>query len=291
MTTEEAIALLYDLKRDRSSGHEKPHKPVLLLAVMDLIERGDITGNKIRPSQELRDAFTAYFQIVRQGNDQNSPENPYYRLASDGFWNLYPKRPIEAPSSWVAIGRQIKHASILDGLYALMCNPLQRELLREAIYSRYFADHRGALRQICNEQTQVQHEIAVAEDPIPGRDAAFRKLVIEVYDYRCAACGLRLRLDNIVLVEAAHLIPWSDSHDDNPRNGMALCRNHHYAMDRHLIAPTPDLNWKVSKRLDNRRDGEAELVDLNRREILLPNLKQYYPREEALAWRQERLIN
>jgi len=41
MTTEDAIALIYDLKRARTGKHERPHKPVLLLAVMDLIERGD----------------------------------------------------------------------------------------------------------------------------------------------------------------------------------------------------------------------------------------------------------
>lgn len=289
MTTEDAIALVYDLKRGRTGKHERPHKPVLLLAVLDLIERGDISDNRIIPSQDLREAFTTYFKIVRRGNDQNSPENPFYYLCSEGFWSLHPTRPAGA-LSWAGLQREVSHASITPALYALLCAPVSRELLREAIYSRYFADHRDALRRACNQQTQVQHESLVAEDPLPGRDAAFRKLVIEVYDYRCAACGLRLRLDNIVLVEAAHLIPWSESHDDNPRNGMALCRNHHYAMDRHLITPTPDLEWQVSKRLDDRRDGEAELVSLNKRSLLLPKLEQYRPKPEALEWRRERLL-
>ena len=58
MTTEDAIALTLRLsKRDRSSGHEKPHKPILLLAVLDLIESGAICDNKVIPSQELREAF------------------------------------------------------------------------------------------------------------------------------------------------------------------------------------------------------------------------------------------
>lgn len=98
MTTEEAIFLLYDIHRDRSSGHEKPHKPVLLLAVMDLIERGVIANNHITPSKELRDGFTAYFNIVKQGNDNNSPENPFYYLCNESFWNIYPKRPAGALS-------------------------------------------------------------------------------------------------------------------------------------------------------------------------------------------------
>ena len=289
MTTEEAIALLYDLKRDRSSGHEKPHKPALLLAVMDLIERGEITDNQIMPSQELREAFTAYFKIVRQGNDQNSPHNPFYYLCSEGFWQLSPQRT-DAPKSWSALQRSVVHASILPDLYALMCAPLQRELLREAIYSRYFATHRNALRHVCIQQTQKDHPTVVGLAEVPGRDKAFRKLIIDVYDYRCAACGLRLHIDNIILVEAAHLIPWSETQDDNPRNGIALCRNHHYAMDRHLIAPTPDNIWKVSKRLDDRRDGEANLVALNNRRLLLPKAEQYTPHPEALEWRTERLL-
>jgi len=32
---------LFDLRRDKSSGREKPYKPALLLALFDLIERGD----------------------------------------------------------------------------------------------------------------------------------------------------------------------------------------------------------------------------------------------------------
>lgn len=292
MTTEDAIALIYDLKRDRSGGHERPHKPILLLSILDLIENGTITENRIEASDELRAAFTDYFKIVQQGNDQNTPHNPFYYLSSEGFWTLQPQRPDAAIGSWVQIQSRGIWAQLDPEFYALISQDLPRELLREAIYSRYFAQHRDALRHICREHTQSEENDtqAVAEDALPGRDGAFRKLVIEIYDYRCAACGLRLHLDNIVLVEAAHLIPWNESRDDNPRNGMALCRNHHYAMDRFLIAPTPDRTWQVSKRLDDRRDGEAELVALNNRSILLPKLEQYFPQEEALEWRRDRLL-
>lgn len=292
MTTEDAIALIYDLKRDRSGGHERPHKPILLLAILDLIENGTITENRIEASDELRAAFTDYFKIVQQGNDQNTPHNPFYYLCSEGFWTLQPQRPDAAVGSWVQIQSRGIWAQLDPEFYALISQDLPRELLREAIYSRYFAQHRDALRHICREHTQNEENDtqAVTEDALPGRDGAFRKLVIEIYDYRCAACGLRLHLDNIVLVEAAHLIPWNESRDDNPRNGMALCRNHHYAMDRFLIAPTPNRTWQVSKRLDDRRDGEAELVALNNRSILLPKLEQYFPQEEALEWRRDRLL-
>ena len=289
MKLEDAVILLYSLKRDRSSGHEKPHKPVLLLAIIDLVELGEITSNQIPQSDHLRTLFRSYFEIVKRGNDQCSPELPYYHLSSEPFWTLYPKKP-DASLSWGKLQERVQHAVIDEALFALLMNPLDRELLREAIISRYFAKHRDALRSICRENTQSNEQM-IAEDPkVPGRDTGFRKIITEVYDYRCAACGLRVYLDQITLVEAAHLIPYFETHDDNPKNGMALCRNHHYAMDRHLISPCPDGKWHVSRRLDRRRDGEAKLLEIDGLDILLPKEKQYHPEESALRWRCERLL-
>jgi putative restriction endonuclease len=289
MTLEDAVILLYSLRRGRSNGHEKPHKPVLLLAIMDLVELGEIRSNQIPPSDRLRSLFRTYFEIVKQGNDQCSPELPFYHLSGEAFWSLYPKKP-DASLSWGRLQELVQHAVIETELFALMINPLDRELMREAIISRYFAKHRDAIRSVCRENTQSK-EPAVAEDPkVPGRDGGFRKIITEVYDHRCAACGLRIYLDQITLVEAAHLVPYAVTHDDNPRNGMALCRNHHYAMDRHLIAPCPDNKWRVSTRLDRRRDGEAKLLEIDGLEILLPKEKQFYPDESALRWRCDRLL-
>jgi HNH endonuclease len=52
--------------------------------------------------------------------------------------------------------------------------------------------------------------------------------------------GLLMRLSyssQPSVVEAAHLVPFNVTRDDNPNNGLALCPNHHRAMDRFLIAP------------------------------------------------------
>ena len=95
----------------------------------------------------------------------------------------------------------------------------------------------------------------VAEDEPPAyvRKPAFRRVVTEQYDDRCAATGHRVLLDGgEAMVEAAHIHPFALSGDDNPRNGLALTPDMHWAMDRNLIAPGPDLNWHVSRVLDDR---------------------------------------
>lgn len=303
MTLEDAVILLYSLKRDRSSGHEKPHKPVLLLAIMDLIETGEIVDNRIQPGDRLRELFRSYFEVVKQGNDQCSPENPFYFLSGESFWQLvmaegethiYDGVAHKSAPSWRQLQARVSHAEIDPGLFAHMANPVDREILRGAIYRRYFPKLREALQLLCMEHTQKPGSEAqsAAEDPaeMPGRDSGFRKIIREIYDYRCSACGLRIHISNVTLVEAAHIMPFHLTRNDNPTNGIALCRNHHYSMDQGLIAPGPDLRWHTSGQLDGRRDGEADLLQLDRQGILLPKDKKYYPDEEALEWRVGELI-
>lgn len=38
---------LYNLRRDKSGGHERPHKPALLLAILDLLDRGEIDAGVV----------------------------------------------------------------------------------------------------------------------------------------------------------------------------------------------------------------------------------------------------
>ncbi len=62
------------------------------------------------------------------------------------------------------------------------------------------------------------------------------------------------------------------------------------AMDRHIMAPGPDLHWHVSKLIATRRsNGERELADLSGKSLLLPKDPAFHPDEEGLRWRRERV--
>ena len=122
------------------------------------------------------------------------------------------------------------------------------------------------------------------------RSPAFRRVVIQAYDYRCAATGVRIITpDGEALVEAAHIHPFSESGDDDPRNGIALSRDMHWAMDRNLIAPGPDLKWHVSPILDKRIPDLRTLCGLDGQPLLGPEETRLTPKREALQWRLERL--
>ncbi len=299
MFLDAAIGRLYDLNVGTTpvaegQPHERPHKPLLLLAAFDLIDEGLATSERIPWCQELRDRFSARFLLVRKHNDQNNPDLPFRHLAGDGFW-----QPFEADGV-TPIRREIRVSDIgqvfarfTDGFQHLTAIAENRQLMREALIARYFPNIRSCDLTVASSSSSPLAK--VAEDTLEyGRSPAFRRKILAIYDHQCAACGLRIKLpaaQDVSFIDAAHLIPFSTSHNDHPSNGLALCKNHHWAMDRNLIAPSPDHYWHVSRILDPRRStGEAELLSLSRKSLLLPQDEAFHPDAEGLKWRLEQLI-
>ncbi len=300
---DQAIERLYDLNVgttpvEEGPPHEKPHKPLLLLAVFDLIDEGLATPNHIPWCQDVRDRFKARFEVVRKHSDQCNPGLPFRYLAGDGFWQA-----LEADGT-TPIHREIRvsdfgqvQARFTDGFDLLVAIPENRRKMREALVTRYFPRLAAALLgQINNPQSSINNRqsSSLNEDELEyGRSPAFRRKILEIYDHQCAACGLRIKLPaarDVSFIDAAHLIPFAKSFNDHPTNGLALCKNHHWAMDRDIIAPGPDLHWHVSKFIDPRRsNGEKELAELAGKSLLLPKDPAFQPAAECLQWRSHRL--
>ena len=290
--------LLYDLHTGVVGDHERPHKPAMLLAVMDLIAEGALTENLIPFSPALRERFRRYFEVVRSANDQNTPENPFFYLRSEGFWthratpgNEALVMALRSPPAVGQIPQLIEGAVLDDALFALLKKPSHRSQLRDVLISRYFPFHRDALAALAPAPPSLQETAPEFEEAAQARSRGFSRIVVVVYEHQCAACGLRLRLPNgATIVDAAHLIPFSVSYDDHPRNGMALCKNHHWAMDSRLIAPGPDHRWHATKHLDDRQPGERDLLQLAGRRLILPKEPAYHPHPDALDWRLKALL-
>ena len=92
------------------------------------------------------------------------------------------------------------------------------------------------------------------------------------------------------MVEAAHVVPFSESRDDDPRNGIALVPSFHWALDANVIAPGPDYLWHVSKALDERVADNQPLIALAGKSLMLPKEKLLWPKTEALEWRLAHLL-
>ena len=275
----------------------------MLLAVLELAERGVLERNEIRYLETL-ESFAAYFDLVQRPRDRCRGYLPFLHLRGDGFWHLHPRQGItvrDQATSHASITETFEFATVDSELHALLLDPHARRELRSALIDQWFADRGEALlhlverRRVTNEyesalrQAEGQAPVAIPPDPA-ARDPAFRRLVLEAYDYRCAASGWRVVVPGgPVLADAAHLVPFAETHDDHPRNGIALTPTFHRALDARLIAPGPDMKWHVSDVLDRRIPDNGLLLRIRGEDVIYRGNQRHRPREDALRWRVEHL--
>lgn len=296
------------LNVNRSAGHPSPHKPILLLAVLDLALADRLPENRIQLSPALLTRYREFFEVVAQGRDTPNPHLPYFFMRSEPFWELHPASGFEAALAGmgtigsVAEAREIiAYASLDTAVWKGLQDPQFVEETAQALMGYWFPEKNAELqeawgrsKEISRYEKQFEREVPEAAEQmglfVPARDAAFRRLVVEGYDYRCAASGWRFTLEGWSLVEAAHLIPFRESHNDSPRNGIALTPSFHRLMDKQVIAPGPDLKWHVSPVVDRRIADNQKLVELDGSGLLLPADPKLQPDPEALERRQRQLL-
>jgi putative restriction endonuclease len=80
---------LSKLKVDRSKGAPAPHKAILLISVIQLIDNGFIIDNNIGITPELVARFKDNWRLLVIDDRFNSNFSlPFYHLKSDKFWKL-----------------------------------------------------------------------------------------------------------------------------------------------------------------------------------------------------------
>jgi putative restriction endonuclease len=117
---------------------------------------------------------------------------------------------------------------------------------------------------------------------------AFRERVLGAYKTQCALCRLR----HEELLDAAHIIGDTEP-DGDPviPNGLALCKLHHAAYDRHFLTVTPAYVIEVRPSILAEEDGPMllhGLKEMHGREIYLPHHREHHPDRERLERRYRR---
>lgn len=284
-----------------------PHKPILLLAMLDGIERGEITNDQVALTPELTAAFRDYWRVLVKGSGwQERIVLPFRHMVKEGFWELKKNgQPIavdvlnRSPSIRL-LTTETDGAELASDLWELLQIRSARHTLRTVLLQAYFgvgmADVRSELHPdpMNYEAERLKAEAlgrfrarhAREEHDETGyyvRHALFPKVVKSLYNYSCAVCGLSVRADSGgSLVDAAHIMPFGLFHNDDPRNGLALCKNHHWGFDAGWFTATADYKILVSPRLQSALTYVSAGAAL-----LIPAQTEYAPAVEALDWHRQ----
>lgn len=84
------LEMASNLNRNKYKGCFAPHKAVMIMAIMELVESANITSNVIHLDKELKDKFKEVWQKVVPvgGPFKCEYRNPFTYMDSEPFWDL-----------------------------------------------------------------------------------------------------------------------------------------------------------------------------------------------------------
>lgn len=294
-----------------ATKRKAPHKPLLLLAVLDLVHRGIIstpfiavTGDLV----ELNELFNLYWRWIIPLGQTSSIAFPFSRLDREPFWELVPQPGttitpaiINNTSSVTYLRKHALGAKLDEDLFHIMQSGEGREALREALLQSCFSPEAAALlreQSIINREAFAYSRLLEEKSHLPlvkeivdadnyrpaARDQGFRRTVVKAYDHRCALCGVRIITpEQHTVVDAAHIVPWSKSQNDDIRNGMALCKLCHWAFDAGMMGVSENYLVITSRQIAANPNVPGLLLTLSDRSIIPPHDRDLWPAQQYLA--------
>jgi putative restriction endonuclease len=261
------VTRLTHLKQGGVAGGKALHKPVMLLALMDVLEDSGRAKPKFIPIDEtLRNQFNETWGKLIPEAKTGDFFKPVFYLPNEGFWTVFTRsnRPANKPFS------SLKGAAA-DGLWSrfseeyttLLTSPEVREIVRMVILDTYFPETKYHYWASYGQPELMAEKEALihVEEPTPRyirqmqfihfegfvRHWKFRENVLGLYDHTCCISGLRAQKEMWhPLVDACHIEDHAKSGIDHPSNGLALCKNLHAAFDSGLISLSDEYRVLVS---------------------------------------------
>lgn len=291
-----------------------PHKPILLLSVIDSIEQGYITDERIYITPELVTLFQSNWKLRVRSDHVMNFALPFYHMSSEPFWKLATKPGYEIElttsrsiKSFNALNRAVDYALIDRDLFILLSDVVAREVLKQSLVEKYFSilkqNGKGNVEYLYKIKENILHDVRgeyligtqlgeeVAEEDRFLRNGVFSRTVQEVYNNTCCITGLSISSAlNISMLDACHIVPFSKTHNDTIGNGLALCPNLHRAFDRGLITINEDYRVVVSRLFNEQTDCSHSIRQFENKRINLPQEQSYYPNTDNLRWHNNNIF-
>jgi putative restriction endonuclease len=123
-----------------------------------------------------------------------------------------------------------------------------------------------------------------------ARSVLFRRVVVSQYGGCCAATRQRfVDPSGSFEVEAAHIVPVELGGSDDPRNGMALSRDFHWAFDKGLFTIASDRRIVVSDWAIGRA-GMESLAAIHNQPLNEASNHQLRANADALEWHRRNVF-
>jgi putative restriction endonuclease len=303
------------LKRGGTKYGVAPHKPVFLLSIIELFDKGLVRENAIPVDADLVSTFKDNWLLLVSTNHQADFTLAFYHLQNDkaagtAFWFLQPYSGFQINSvikSVTTLAKVCAYGYFSADLYLLMLDASSRLQLKQCLLNTYFPDYSGTFEldktknteyyqdqmlDVLNESEPLYRRVKIeTEEDVFVRNGLFEKFVPKLYLNQCSFSGMKINSTfNYNFIDACHIVPFSLSHNDKIVNGIALCPNMHRAFDRGLLSINADYRILVSKHVHEDEDHPYSFRQLAGKEVLLPEKVIHYPNLAGLAWHRDNVF-
>jgi putative restriction endonuclease len=197
---------------DRAHG-VAPHKPILLLSVIEQFDKGGVQHNQIHLTPELIATFLKYWSNLVATDHRSDISLPFFHLTGDKFWYLMPNPGFEATvasrtkiKGLAALRNTVKYAYVDNELFEYLQDVGSRVQLAETLISAWFPTETQQLESLyqVDELDVIQLKLFEKggaiyttedikdQDKTFVRSAAFRRNIVSLYEQRCALCRLKI---------------------------------------------------------------------------------------------------
>lgn len=321
MTNQEILNIYINyftkLHRATNNGIKAPHKPILLLSILQLIKKGEINTNRIFVTPELVLTFKSNWNTLVNTNNICTFALPFFHLKSEPFWKLMYLRnsntQIKSISTLKKLTETIAFAEIDQQLFILMLDSTNNLILENILLENYFpSSTESYLKTVKEEHDSLELEIKnqivndskeeyltkmqsleklLTEEEFEEerfiRGGIFKKEIPRIYNQQCCISGMKIETTtNAQMVDACHIIPFSISNDDTITNGICLSPNIHRAFDRGLLTINEDYVVRISPSVKE-SNSPYGITQFAGKQIHLPGEVKLYPSIQNLSWHRK----
>ncbi len=289
------LAKLNPASARRECRGKAPHKPLLLLCILDMVEAGEFPARAFTRSPGLVLRFRSYGSLVAdRWPTRLDIRLPFYHLSTQQFWDVLDAemRPAGSPETCVVCEVNVE-------FFDLLTDPGFRLKARMVLVSKYFEPteqvalfaslglESGRSSEISAERVMEEATDAAKRK---GRCARFAVRVCSEYRYTCALTGYRcVTGDGATIVDAAHIEAWASTQNDDPTNGLALSKNAHWMFDAGLWSVDQNLRIIVDSRAFTEHGPEVfRLTSFVGRHLQFDPAAKLRPSTEMLRFHRQR---
>jgi len=274
--------------RGECSG-KAPHKPLLLLCLLDMAEAGELSTRAFIRSPGLVLRFRSYGSLVTdRWPTRLDMRLPFYHLSTQGFWDALDAemRPAGSPDACVVCELHSEFFDLLaDSGFRLKArivlttkffNPTEQIALLESLGIEGSSPARSNSARVMEEAEEAAKR--------KGRCARFAVRVCSEYRYTCALTGYRcVTGDGATIVDAAHIEQWAATQNDDPTNGLSLSKNAHWMFDNGIWSADDQLRIVVNARAFTEQGPEVfRLASFTGRHLQFDPSSKLRPSAECL---------